>query len=426
MAVSSEVRSSGVLRTLILSSSAFMLVIAVVASPKEAFDASIQGLDIWWKIVFPAMLPFLMLSQMLTAFGFTHAIGVMLEPLMQRVFKLPGHAGFALAVGMCGGFPAAADAVSRLVQDKQMTARQAVIVVAAAHFANPMMILLVIGGAFLHLPAAGYFLLMIHWISGWIAAAAAVRFHPAARKDSLASGSTSTSISVLAPNSPRRLSLITRMLQAARKAHSRDARGFGKLLGDTVSQAVQTLMLTGGYIIVFAVFIRLLSLYLTPGISTAVWPSVLELHLGTYQISKTALDPAMLMALLASALGWGGICSHLQVTSILRTAIPGRQSILYFILVRLVHAMIAFGLTLSLWKPFSQYSTEAWAAWQTTAGRESHPLLLQWFMPYYDTTSTIQIIWSAFPVAAASLSLLLVIMISLSGMLLWFTRRSSR
>lgn len=431
MAVSSEVRSSGVLRTLILSSSAFMLVIAVVASPKEAFDASIQGLDIWWKIVFPAMLPFLMLSQMLTAFGFTHAIGVMLEPLMQRVFKLPGHAGFALAVGMCGGFPAAADAVSRLVQDKQMTARQAVIVVAAAHFANPMMILLVIGGAFLHLPAAGYFLLIIHWISGWIAAAAAMRLHPAARKGSLASGSTSTSISVLGSTreqsqSPRRPSLISRMLQAAREAHSRDARGFGKLLGDTVSQAVQTLMLTGGYIIVFAVFIRLLSLYLTPGISAAVWPSVLELHLGTYQISKTALDPAMLMALLAAALGWGGICSHLQVTSILRTAIPGRQSILYFILVRLVHAMIAFGFTLSLWKPFSQYSTEAWAAWQTTAARESHPLLLQWVMPYYDTTSTIQIIWSAFPVAAASLSLLLVIMISLSGVLLWLTRRFSR
>lgn len=426
MAVSSEVRSSGVLRTLILSSSAFMLVIAVVASPKEAFDASIQGLDIWWKIVFPAMLPFLMLSQMLTAFGFTHAIGVMLEPLMQRVFKLPGHAGFALAVGMCGGFPAAADAVSRLVQDKQMTARQAVIVVAAAHFANPMMILLVIGGAFLHQPAAGYFLLMIHWISGWIAAAAVVRFHPAARKGSLASGSTSTSISVLAPKSSRKLSLITRMLQAAREAHSRDAREFGKLLGDTVSQAVQTLMLTGGYIIVFAVFIRLLSLYLTPGISAALWPSVLELHLGTYQISKTALDPAMLMALLVSALGWGGICSHLQVTSILRTVIPGRQSILYFILVRLTHAMIAFVLTLSLWKPFSQYSTEAWAAWQTTAARESHPLLLQWFIPYYDTTSTIQLIWSAFPVAAASLSLLLVIMISLSGMLLWLTRRFSR
>lgn len=105
MTLQSEVRDSGPLRTIILSTGALMLVIAVVASPKEAFDASIQGLDIWWKIIFPAMLPFLMLSQMLTAFGFTHAIGALLGPLMQRWFRLPGNAGLAIAVGMCGGFP---------------------------------------------------------------------------------------------------------------------------------------------------------------------------------------------------------------------------------------------------------------------------------------------------------------------------------
>jgi sporulation integral membrane protein YlbJ len=173
-----------------------MLVVAIVASPKEAFDASIQGLDIWWKIVFPALLPFLMLSQMLTAFGFTHALGVLLEPMMRRLFKLPGHAGFALAVGMCGGFPAAADAVSRLVKDQQMTARQAVIIAAAAHFANPMMILLVVGGAFLHNPAAGYFLLIIHWISGWIAAAVAIRFIPASLKKNLVPDSISSNKAV--------------------------------------------------------------------------------------------------------------------------------------------------------------------------------------------------------------------------------------
>ena len=53
MTLQSEVRESGPLRTIILSTGALMLVIAVVASPKEAFDASIQGLDIWWKIIFP-------------------------------------------------------------------------------------------------------------------------------------------------------------------------------------------------------------------------------------------------------------------------------------------------------------------------------------------------------------------------------------
>ncbi|MCM3131933.1 nucleoside recognition protein [Paenibacillus polysaccharolyticus] len=444
MTVSSEVRSPGLARTVFLSTSAFMLVVAIVASPKEAFDASIQGLDIWWKIVFPALLPFLMLSQMLTAFGFTHALGVLLEPLMRRLFRLPGHTGFVLAVGMCGGFPTAVDAVSRLLKDQQMTARQAVIITAAAHFANPMMILLVVGGAFLHNPAAGYFLLIIHWISGWIAAAVAIRFIPASRKKNLVPDSISSNKAVhslspaqnqaetnkkqlhpLAQNS-QKLRIGSRMLLAAREAHSRDARGFGKLLGDTVSQAVQVLMLTGGYIIVFAVFIRLLSLYLTPGISVAVWPSVLELHLGTYHISKTANAPALLMAFLAGALGWGGVCSHLQVSSMLRTAIPGLHSMLFFIIVRLGHGLTAFILTLWLWEPFSRYSTEVSTTWQTTAVKHSDSLFYWPFLQFPDTISTLQFIWNSLPVAALSLALLLGVMISLSGLTLWINRLFSR
>ncbi|WP_434756602.1 nucleoside recognition domain-containing protein [Paenibacillus amylolyticus] len=393
---------------------------------------------------FQALLPFLMLSQMLTAFGFTHALGVLLEPLMRRLFKLPGHSGFALAVGMCGGFPAAADAVSRLVKDQQMTARQAVIIAAAAHFANPMMILLVVGGAFLQQPAAGYFLLMIHWISGWIAAAVGIRLLPPSRKKDLLLGSSSSDKTFVSPSlahnetlaaknqpfppppAPRKISIGSRMLLAAREAHSRDARGFGKLLGDTVSQAVQTLMLTGGYIIVFAVLIRLLSIYLTPGFPAALWPSVLEVHLGTYHISKTLLAPAILMAFLAGALGWGGLCSHLQVSSMLRTAIPGIQSMLFFVIVRLGHGWTAFVLTLWLWEPFSRATTEVSATWQTVAVKNSDSLFSWPFRYFSDTTSTLQVIWSTFPAAVVSLVILLGVMISLSGVTLWINRHFSR
>ena len=93
MTMQTEVTGSNPIRSVLLSTGALLLVVAVVVSPKDAFDASIQGLDIWWKIIFPAMLPFLMLSQMLTAFGFTDALGVLLGPLMQRWFRLPGEAG---------------------------------------------------------------------------------------------------------------------------------------------------------------------------------------------------------------------------------------------------------------------------------------------------------------------------------------------
>ncbi|WP_315795306.1 nucleoside recognition domain-containing protein [Paenibacillus sp. BIC5C1] len=418
MKMQSEVTGSGPLRTVLMSTGALLLVIAVVVSPKDAFDASIQGLDIWWKIIFPAMLPFLMLSQMLTAFGFTHALGVLLGPLMQRWFRLPGKAGLAVVVGMCGGFPAGADTASRLVQDQQITAKQAGIVAAASHFANPLMIILVIGAAFLHQPAAGYFLLIVHWVSGWIATMIGVRLLPKESKR----GKTSTST----PSSYKRRSLWSQMMLAAREAQERDGRGFGKLLGDTVSQAVQTLMMTGGYMIVFAVFVRLLTLYITPGTSVAFWPSLLELHLGTYHLSQSPLTPVLLMSLLAAVLSWGGLCSHLQVSAVLKAAGLAATSMLYFAGIRLLHALVAFFISLLLWLPFSRYSSEVWATFQNNSGNGLAPFLTKQSLVGMNTSDIIDAVWIGFPAACIGLAMLLTVMICLSGLTFWFNRRFSR
>ncbi|MDN4601064.1 nucleoside recognition protein [Paenibacillus sp. F6_3S_P_1C] len=438
MTMQSEVTGSGPLRTVLLSTGALLLVVAVVVSPKDAFDASIQGLDIWWKIIFPAMLPFLMLSQMLTAFGFTHALGVLLGPLMQRWFRLPGKAGLAIAVGMCGGFPAGADTASRLVQDQQITAKQAGIVAAAAHFANPLMIILVIGAAFLHQPAAGYFLLVVHWVSGWIATMIGVRLLPAKSKSTrITILSTDLESNKVASN-PKKLksathtgslkkrSLWSQMMLAARDAQERDGRGFGKLLGDTVSQAVQTLMMTGGYMIVFAVFVRLLTLYITPDTSVTFWPSLLELHLGTYHLSQSPLTPVLLMSLLAAVLGWGGLCSLLQVSAVLKSAGLATTSMLYFAGVRLLHALVAFSISLLLWLPFSRYSSEVWTTFQTTSGNHLAPFLNKQSLVGMNTSDIIEAVWSGFPAAGVGLALLLTVMISLSGLTFWFNRRFSR
>lgn len=438
MTMQSEVTGSGPLRTVLMSTGALLLVIAVVVSPKDAFDASIQGLDIWWKIIFPAMLPFLMLSQMLTAFGFTHALGVLLGPLMQRWFRLPGEAGLAIAVGMCGGFPAGADTASRLVQDQQITAKQAGIVAAASHFANPLMIILVIGAAFLHQPVAGYFLLIVHWVSGWIATIIGVRLLPAKSKSTRAAISSADLKRNKVASEPKKLtsaspaaslkkrSLWSQMMLAAREAQERDGRGFGKLLGDTVSQAVQTLMMTGGYMIVFAVFVRLLTLYITPGTSVAFWPSLLELHLGTYHLSQSPLTPVLLMSLFAAILGWGGLCSHLQVSAVLKAAGLAATSMLYFAGIRLLHALVAFFISLLLWLPFSRYSSEVLTTFQTHPGNGLAPFLTRQSLVGMNTSDIIESFWSGFPAACMGLALLLTVMISLSGLTFWFNRRFSR
>lgn len=68
---------------------AILIAIAIIISPESSFEASLQGLKLWWTLVFPALLPFLMLSEMLTASGFVHGFGVLLEPLMKRSFVCP-------------------------------------------------------------------------------------------------------------------------------------------------------------------------------------------------------------------------------------------------------------------------------------------------------------------------------------------------
>lgn len=83
---------------------AILLAIAIVVAPESSFQASLTGLTLWWTLVFPALLPFLILSEMLSASGFVHGIGVLLEPLMKRCFRLPGAGGWTLVLGLTAGF----------------------------------------------------------------------------------------------------------------------------------------------------------------------------------------------------------------------------------------------------------------------------------------------------------------------------------
>lgn len=72
------------------------ITVSMVQYPKESFDSAIMGLNLWWNVVFPALLPFFILSEILMGLGVVHFIGVLLEPLMRPLFNVPGVGAFAL------------------------------------------------------------------------------------------------------------------------------------------------------------------------------------------------------------------------------------------------------------------------------------------------------------------------------------------
>ena len=72
----------------------------------------------WWKIVFPSLLPFFIAAELLIRFGVVKFIGVLFEPIMRPLFNIPGIGSFAWLVGMASGYPSVAKITSSLREKK--------------------------------------------------------------------------------------------------------------------------------------------------------------------------------------------------------------------------------------------------------------------------------------------------------------------
>ncbi|MGR6762376.1 nucleoside recognition protein [Paenibacillus sp. T2-29] len=424
-----EARPAPYWTTLLLGLGAILLVVAIVASPEEVFQASTQGLKLWWSIIFPAMLPFLMLSEMLIAFGLVHGLGVLLEPFMRFWFRLPGRSGWVLALGLTAGFPAAAEAVRQWAQQEDMTPLQLRRLTAIAHFCNPITILLVIGTGLLHNAAVGGLLLAVHWISGLLAGWITARLPESSRK----SKKRETPAAIRRASVSRTTtSLIRSAWEATRSAKERDGRSFGKLLGETVSHAVQTLMVTGGFIIFFSVLIRLLTLYSGQVTLSMVWPAWMEIHLGSYEISRLPNDLRTQAALISAVLGWGGLCGWLQITAVTRPSDKG----ITFTLSRVLHGIIAFGLTLAAWTPLSHIvsntipayisrsSVSSFSESVNDSGVQSVMVGASSLLTQIEGTSMYP--WQLTVLSVVFLSTIILALLAVSFMTSWWSHRDSR
>ncbi|WP_379136453.1 nucleoside recognition domain-containing protein [Paenibacillus sp. sgz500958] len=382
---------------------AIFLAVAIISSPEASFQASLGGVKLWWNLVFPALLPFLILSEMLTASGFVHGIGVLLEPLMRKIFRLPGAGAWTLVQGLTAGFPSGAQGVLQLHKQGSVSDKEAGRLAALVHFGSPVTLLIVVGVAFLHSPATGYGLLAIHWISGLLSGLTA-GYIGRRRSDS-----TEHPPSVASDNISH-TSLYRRVLGAAIKAHSEDGRNFGRLLGESVTNSVQSLMIVGGYMIIFSVITSII-LRLFPALPTALPAGILEIHLGAQSLTDGAAviipiwNGTLKIALLSAALAWSGICSQLQVLTILK---PVGISYLPFAGVRLLHASYAYLLTILLWKPLMTLHEEALPAFAAPGTFDPWNLRLM-------------SIWSTFPVWLTLQAALLLLLFLLSVILSLFS-----
>lgn len=350
-------RSRPYLYTLFLGFVTAALVVSVITYPEQTFQASLAGLRLWWDWVFPALLPFFMMTELLLGFGLVHGLGVFLEPLMRRVFRLPGSGGWILASGLAAGYPLSADAAAKLGQQHGVSLAEAERLAALGHLANPMLMVGVVGAGFLHSPESGILLAVIHYLSAVIAG-----FCTRQR-------GKQTSRAPLVPL--RRLP--HKALRAMEEARLHDGRVFGKMLGDSVTQAIYALLLIGGLIMAFSVAVRLAGIFL--GSSTAAqWflqlvPGVLEPHLGAYAYSTIASwAPSLRAAAIGAALAWSGLSVHAQAIGFMQ---PAGLRYMPFLRFRLLHSVLAAVITLLVWQPLTGFMQGTETVFSPASGWET-------------------------------------------------------
>lgn len=329
--------------TLLLALLSACLVFSIIVFPEQSFDASLHSLTIWWTIVFPALLPFLIVAEMLLAYGLFHFVGTLLDPMMRLFFGLPGTSGPVMAIGFTIGYPSGAKLTHNLRQD--LTPSEGNLLLSLSHMASPLLMINVIAVGFFHNAQLGFSLTIIQIIS-IVAMGMLLRFYTLRY--------SAHEHQVLHQAQKHEKPLLNRAFVAMRQARIADGRTFGKLLGDTVSTGIQTLMMIGGFMMIFAVIIQVLQLtafsqLMSAETDVSLFKGFFEHHIGSFAVSET--DQAGLLwqfAAISGILAWSGLALHAQVISIIHRS-GLRYS--YFLLARTIHACLAIISAIALWSP---------------------------------------------------------------------------
>ncbi|NLN26195.1 MAG: sporulation integral membrane protein YlbJ, partial [Bacteroidetes bacterium] len=223
------------------------LAASLMIYPKESFDSSLRGLQMWWEVVFPSLLPFFIVSELLIGFGVVTFIGVLLEPFMRPLFRVPGIGGFVWAMGLASGYPAGAKFTARMRQEKKLTRIEAERLVSFTNSSNPLFIFGAIAVGFFHNPSLGIILALSHYIGNTFVGLF-MRFHGYHEEKKTV------------PYEKKHNNLLKEAFLALHEERLKDKRPIGKLLGDAVQSSVQTLQMVGGFIIIFSVLNKLLYL----------------------------------------------------------------------------------------------------------------------------------------------------------------------
>lgn len=328
---------------LFLPALALIITITIIRHPDDAFDAAVEGLDVWFNIVLPALLPFFIGSQILMGLGVVHFMGVLLEPFMRPLFNVPGAGSFVMAMGLASGYPIGAMLTGKLTEQGLCNTWEAERLISFTNTADPLFMVGAVAVGMFKDARLGTILALAHYISALLVGIL-MRFYAIDRK------------TIPLQKSKKKKTILFRGVSELIKARKEDGRPFGKLIGDCITDSINSMLLVLGFIIVFSVIIRIVHvtgfvakicpfidkilgfLGINKSLSPAIVSGFFEITLGTQIASKVDASLMEQMVVTSSIIAWSGLSVHFQVISMVSNT---NIKIYPYLIARVLHSIFA-------------------------------------------------------------------------------------
>ncbi|MDP5272528.1 sporulation integral membrane protein YlbJ [Chengkuizengella sp. 2205SS18-9] len=367
--------------------------------PTNSLEAALRGIAIWWDVLFPALFPFLVVSEILLGIGIVHFFGTLFDPIMRPLFRVPGIGGFVMTMGFASGYPVGARLTSKLWEQKLVNQIEGERLVSFTSTSDPIFLIGAVSVGFFHDANLALILATSHYGAG-IIVGLMMRFH-----------GRNLAINTTNHTSKQSGFILFRAFRSMHKARLEDGRALGVIIYEAIEASIRLIFVVGGLVVFFSVILEILTITnflnlfneifhlllpifgLPAELSQVIINGIFEVTLG----AKSAADAdSSLMTKTAAAafvVSWGGLSVHAQIMSLLHTT-----NLRYhpFLFARLCHGIFAAVLVFLLWTPF-----------------QSHQKTLTFFIPAMNISSETQYHSLIFSFSLWIVSFLLICTLSL-------------
>lgn len=280
-----------IIYTIILILAIFLLVLSPTLSMNMFFD----GIRIWATKVLPALLPFFILTKLLSYTQFISTFGRILTPITQKLYGVGGSSGYVFLMSIISGYPVGAKLLSDLYNENKISQKQAITITSFTSTSGPLFILGSVAIGLFTNVKLGVIIIISHYIGA----------------------------------------LLNGLIYRQRKTNNIETlnvKNTNNFLSDSIVSSITSIMSVGGFIALFYMLLQLLlsihifdpiikmvaKLGAPKNILTSIICGLIEVTTGAIYLSKESISIYILAPILTFMISFGGLSIHAQAYCFLK------------------------------------------------------------------------------------------------------------